>query len=91
MQTTYTKEEVVERGKALYDRQIRPLVEADNVGRFVVIDIETGDYEITVDEDATLTAADNLHARHPNAHLFIQRIGYPAATFMGGAVEPFTR
>jgi clan AA aspartic protease len=40
----YSAEEVAERGESLYASQIRPLVEADNRGKFVVIDIETGSH-----------------------------------------------
>ena len=42
----YTAEEVAARGEALYEQQIRTQVEATHQGEFVVVDIETGDYEI---------------------------------------------
>jgi len=34
----FTKEEVVQRGNEMYQRDIRPLVEAGNEGRVVAID-----------------------------------------------------
>jgi hypothetical protein len=46
----YTAEEVAARGEALYEQQIRAQVEATHQGEFVVVDIETGDYEIDPDD-----------------------------------------
>ena len=45
----YTPEEVAQRGEAIYERQIRARVEPEHMGQFVVIDIETGDYELDID------------------------------------------
>jgi len=44
-QPRYSKEEFAQRGDATYEGKIRPLVEAENQGKFVAIDIETGAYE----------------------------------------------
>ena len=49
-QPRYSKEEFARRGDEIYDRDIRLRVEADNEGKFVVIDIETGDFEVDADE-----------------------------------------
>ena len=40
----YSPEEVESRGEEIYDQQIRQKVEVGNKGKFVVIDIETGEY-----------------------------------------------
>jgi hypothetical protein len=71
----YSKEEFSQRGNALYESQIRSQVEADNYGKIVAIDIETGDFE--VDED-TLVASDRLLERHPDAQTWFIRIGHSA-------------
>jgi hypothetical protein len=71
----YSKEELSQRGKALYESQIRSQVEADNHGKIVAIDIESGDFE--VDED-TLVASDRLLLRHPDAQTWFIRIGHRA-------------
>jgi hypothetical protein len=71
----YSKEEFSQRGKALYESQIRSQVEADNYGKIVAIDIESGDFE--VDED-TLVASDRLLERHPDAQTWFIRIGHSA-------------
>jgi hypothetical protein len=77
----YTPEEVVSRGEAIYKEQIRDIVEAENKGKFVVIDIETGDYEIDVDD---LRVTMRALAKRPAAILYGLRIGYPTAYRLGG-------
>ena len=77
----YTKEEFAQRGDEIYNRDIRPLVEADNKGKFVAIDIETGAWEM--DSDA-LTACERLIARVPDCQSWLVRIGYPYVHRLGG-------
>lgn len=77
----YTREEVARRGRNLYETHIRPLVEEGNKGRYVAINIETGEWEIGDDISAP---ANRLHARHPEAALFTVRVGYAAAARIGG-------
>jgi hypothetical protein len=47
----------------------------------LVIDIETGEYEI---DDDGLAAAHRARAKHPDAALYAMRIGYPAYAKIGG-------
>jgi len=80
--TDLSREEVVRRGKELYERSIRTQVETEeNIGRVLVIDVETGEYEIA---DKNIHAADVLHAKHPNAQLYGIRIGYRSMESFGG-------
>jgi hypothetical protein len=72
-QPRYSKEEFARRGDEIYEREIRPLAEAGNEGKFVVIDIESGAYEIDSDE---LAASDRLLARKPDAQVWLRRIGF---------------
>lgn len=72
LQPHYSKEEFARRGDEIYERNIRPLVEAGNEGKYVAIDIETGDYEVDADE---LAASDRLLARLPEAQIWLRQIG----------------
>jgi predicted aspartyl protease len=45
----YSKDEIVRRGKEWYEREIRAKVEEGNKGKILVIDIETGEYEMDDD------------------------------------------
>ena len=77
----YSNHEVVERGKELYEAQIRSRVEEGNRGKSLVIDVETGGYEM--DDDA-MAATRGALAKHPGAPLFLMRIGYPTFGKLGG-------
>jgi hypothetical protein len=68
----YSKEEFARRGDELYERNVRPNIDINDEGKFVVIDIDTGDYEIEVDE---LDAYDRLIARHPEAQVWVMQVG----------------
>jgi predicted DNA-binding antitoxin AbrB/MazE fold protein len=70
-----SKEEIVERGKEIYERDVRPRVEAENKGRVVAIDVLTEEFELA---DNALNSASQLRARLPEAAIFVTRVGYPA-------------
>jgi len=76
----YTSEEIAQRGQAIYDQQIRAHVEAAHRGKFLVLNIETGEYEIDRDELAALQRA---KAKNPDGALYILRIGATAAYRLG--------
>jgi hypothetical protein len=77
----YTPEEVATRGQMLYEQHIRAKVETENKGKFLVVDIETGAYEIDEDD---LKATKRALAKRPEAVLYGLRIGYPTAYRLGG-------
>ena len=72
-QARYSSEEFARRGTELYEKQVRPQVEKNNIGRVVAIDIETGAFEVA---DDTITASDLLLAHHPQAQTWFVRIGH---------------
>lgn len=76
----YSKEEFARRGQEIYDHAIRPRVEPGNEGKFVAIDIETGAYEIDIDD---YTATERLLARNPDAQIWLLRVGYRTAYRIG--------
>ncbi len=85
----YTTEEVGRRGQALYDREIRDKVEAEHHGRFLVLDITTGEYEI---DDSDLVASKRAMSKNPNAVLYGVRVGHPATYQLGvGSTDPVVR
>ena len=70
----YTAAQIVQRGQRLYESQLRSQVEDHNSGKVLVIDIETGDYELDTDD---IAASHRLQAKHPGAALYAMRIGSP--------------
>ena len=75
--------EVVSRGDEIYHRLIRKNVSAGDKGKFVIIDIETEEYEIDKDE---VQATKRSLAKRPEAVLYGMRIGYPTAYCLGGHI-----
>jgi hypothetical protein len=80
-----SREEVAQRAKQLYESRIRQQVEVpEQIGHMVIIDIETGDFEV---DETGLNASRHLSEKHPNARLFGIRIGYKVAVSFGGVME----
>lgn len=71
-QRQYTKEEFARRGDEIYEREVRPHLKAEDQDKFVAIDIESGAYEIGVDE---LEACDRLNDRLPHAQTWLVKVG----------------
>jgi hypothetical protein len=68
----YTKEEIAARGKAIYEQKLRAELEPRQNGQYLVINVETGEYEVGEDERAVSQRA---YARYPGAPLYGMRIG----------------
>ena len=80
-----SRDEVGRRGEALYEQRIRADVEIpENIGKMVIIDVETGAYEI---DERGPVAARHLQAQNPDAVLYGKRIGYDVAEALGGVME----
>lgn len=79
-----TRDEIAAKGREFYESQIRANIEADHHGRIIVIDVESGDYEI---DDDHLEAANRLKLRSPHAPLFAIKIGFPALARIGGRLR----
>jgi hypothetical protein len=80
--TRLSGEEVARRGEELYQESLRDKLEADpeNIGKIVVVDLESGDYEV---DDFSIAASKRLQARHPDGHRYAMRIGYDAVYGFG--------
>ncbi len=79
--------EIVAKGKALYDAQIRAHVETmENLGNPLYLDVDTGEYIIADqnDREDQIAKGDAMIARKPNIRMYGIRIGYPAMGKMGG-------
>ena len=82
----YKPGEIVARGEAIYREQIQSQLESVEKGNFVVIDIETGDYEIDAGDAA---ATRRLLDRRPTAVTYGVRVGHRAAySHVGGFRMP---
>ena len=81
----YSKEEFRRRGTAIYERDIHPHMRPADKGKFVAIDIETGEYEIDKDE---MAACRRLRARIPDSQTWLVRVGYKYTRKFGWHKRP---
>jgi hypothetical protein len=79
-QRRYSKEELAQRGQALYESGIRQQVETGNEGKILAIDIETGEFEV---DENVVPATNRLFERLPDAQPWIIRIGHRAVYHFG--------
>jgi hypothetical protein len=79
----YPREEILRRGRELYERKIRPQVEPEHEGEFLAVNIETGAWMLGEDG---LTASKRLLARESEAVVCLLRVGYATAYKIGGHV-----
>ena len=75
-----TLNELASLGGDIFDRQVRPTLRPEDDGKFVAIDVETGDYEMDEDDYAALA---RLRSRQPAADVWLMRAGYPTTYRMG--------
>ena len=73
-------EELARLGAEAYDRHVRPALRPEDDGKFVAIDVTTGDFEIDEDD---YTAVTRLRARRPGADGWLMRVGERATYRMG--------
>jgi hypothetical protein len=77
----HTLDELANLGKDIFDRQVRPALRPEDDGKFVAINVETGDYEIDVDDYAAVAG---LRSRKPAAEIWLMCAGYPTTYRIGG-------
>jgi hypothetical protein len=85
--TQQTQAEIARIAEEIYRREIRDKVWPQHKGRFLTLDIESGDFEI---DDDDLTGEKKLRARHPDGVFFGFRIGYKEAYTLSGGLEEDT-
>ena len=75
-------EELARLGGEVFDRRVRPSLRPEDDGKFVAIDVLSGEYEIDSDDYAAVT---RLRARVPSADVWLARAGSPATCRIGSA------
>lgn len=72
LEPRYSKEEFARRGRAIYERDIRPHIKSADEGKFMTIDIKTGAYGMDRDD---YTATERLLACVPTAQVWLLQVG----------------
>jgi hypothetical protein len=78
--TKRTLDELARLGEDIFDRQVRSALRPEDDGKFVAIDVESGDYEIDEDDFAAVA---RLRTRKPAADVWLMRAGYPTTYRIG--------
>lgn len=76
----YSAEQFAQRGQEIYEQVIRPILSTGDEGKFVAIDIESGNYEIDASD---YTAVERLLKRLPDAQVWLMQVGQRAAHRVG--------
>ena len=71
-----SRDEIGKRGSTLYQSELSQRFDSSDFGKFMAIDVETGEYEIA---DDAADASDQLWEKKPDAQVYVERIGYPAS------------
>jgi hypothetical protein len=78
--TRYTLEELDNLAKDIFEQRVQPALGAKDEGKFIAIDVDTGNYEIDEDD---FTAVARLRSQIPAAEVWLMRAGYPATCRIG--------
>lgn len=68
--------EIVEKGRAIYNNKLKRDLEQKEMGKFVVIDIDSGEYYIDKKSNEALKKAKKAK---PRGKFYLHRIGYASA------------
>lgn len=83
----HSAEEVGVLGNAAYARYVRPHVRPEDDGKCVVINVDTGEYEIGGD-DVDVEFIERFRARSPVGDLWMTRVNRRAFAAIGASLEP---
>ena len=73
-----------EQAQQLYSRLRNQIETPENIGKLIVLEVGSGDYEI---DEKGIESSLRLQARHPDARLYALRIGYKSAVSFCGVLE----
>ena len=77
----FTNEEIARMGEDIYASRLRDQLEKEHEGQVVIIDVESGEYEIGPD---SLAANKRALAKRPGAALYGIRVGFPFVESISG-------
>lgn len=79
-QNTLSPEQLAEKGQKIYNEKLKSILEPDKKGKFVVIEVESGDYFVA---DTVLEAVQEAQKKYPNKVFHTIKIGYEGIFKMG--------
>jgi peptide subunit release factor RF-3 len=79
--TQLSKDEIADKGEQIYEAQLRDVLEPGYIGKFVAIDVNSGEYAVG---DTILQATDKMAMKVPEPENYVMKVGFTAAVAMGG-------
>ena len=73
-------EQVAEKGQKIYDEKLKPELEKNHQGEFVVIDVDSGEYVVA---NSLIEALQTAKEKYPGKVFHSVRIGFPGIFRMG--------
>lgn len=70
----------IQKAERLYSDRLRPLLEPSFKGKYIAIDVTSGDYFVG---EEILEAYQKASLQHPDRTFVFKHIGYPATRFIG--------
>ncbi len=81
MTTLPPKGQIAEQGRRMYEEKLAPVLKPKHTGQYLVLDVDSGDYEIDADR---IVAHDRLAQRYPENVFYATRIGFGVLFTMAG-------
>jgi hypothetical protein len=75
--------DLAERGRKLYQEKLKDILEPTEIGKFVAIEPDTGQYFVAVNDIDAILAG---RAALPGKFFYLMRIGFRTAHKIGGAM-----
>ena len=72
--------EIVRKARKIYEGQLRSVLEPEHIGKFLIIDVKSGDYEVDTND---IAASKRAHIKHPDGEFFGMRVGYRTSGTLG--------
>ena len=76
---TWSTEAIVRLGRGIYERDLRTSLESQELGRYVAINVLTGEYALA---DSAQEAEDQAFERWPSEVFYTVRVGYAATDYL---------
>ena len=74
--------EIAKKGEEWYDKKLKAELEPTHKGRFVAIEVSTGEYVLANTPESALEQA---REKYPGKFFHLMRVGYPGVFGSGGA------
>lgn len=77
-----SSDEIAVLGERIFEQIVRPTLRPEDDGKYVAIDIDTGDYEMDASDYAAIM---RLRGKHPEAEIWLMQAGFLTAVRFGGS------